>query len=66
MQTYVFECSSCLYTFEVKQNINSEHEADCPDCGEPAKRVYSVPEVRYDFPSLDATAIMNREGKWNY
>ena len=41
--TYEFLCPSCGYEFEVKQPMLTEHEALCPVCRNPARRVYSPP-----------------------
>ena len=42
---YVFHCPACGKRFEVMQAMNDVHEADCPDCGTKAKRVF--------FPTAD-------------
>lgn len=38
---YEFKCSE-HGTFEINQSILAEHRANCPLCGQPAQRVYSL------------------------
>ena len=44
---YQFKCKECEeqgkpLIFEVSQPIEAEHEANCPECGKPAQRLYSL------------------------
>jgi len=67
MITYVFECTSCNHRFEERQGMFEERKANCPKCGARAEfRPSWTGQLLFNFPSLDATEIMNREGKWNY
>ena len=34
--------------FEVSQPITAEHVANCPECGEPAQRVFTMPAWIWD------------------
>ena len=43
---YDYECQTCHHGFELKQSFTSEPVADCPVCGNTARRViHSVPVV---------------------
>jgi len=42
MPTYEYLCASCNHRFERFQSITDESHANCPSCGEPAKRLISV------------------------
>lgn len=64
---YLYECQQCLHRFEVKQAMLAERKANCPQCGSDAKFIPCwTGSILFNFPSLDATDIMRREGKWNY
>ena len=42
-------------------------EANCPDCGCSSNFIPCWRgSLMFDFPTIDAQMIMNREGKWNY
>jgi len=41
---YEFRCLKCHKGFEVNQPLLAEHKANCPDCGRPAQRIYSLLE----------------------
>ena len=53
--TYVFRCPT-HGKFEVKQRIHQTHEAICPICSEPTRRVYT-PLIHY-WPDV----LWNRDG----
>lgn len=40
--TYEFSC--CGEVFEIRQPMLEEHKADCPKCGKPAQRMFSMTE----------------------
>ena len=51
---YKFRCMDSLCdegTFDVKQEMNEEHHADCPKCHYPAQRVYSP--IPFQFGKVD-------------
>jgi len=46
MPTYEYECDSCKFRFERKQNFDEEPVAMCPKCGGKSRRViHSVPVI---------------------
>jgi len=64
---YSYQCPDCGHRFDVKQRMLEERKATCPECGAQAEfRPCWDGGILFDFPTLDATEIMNREGKWNY
>lgn len=42
MPIYEYVCDSCQHRFQKLQPMSANGEAPCPDCGKPAKRVFSV------------------------
>jgi putative FmdB family regulatory protein len=42
MPTYDYRCPKCGNEFEVFQSISAPPNANCPVCGEPAKRMIST------------------------
>ena len=55
--TYEYQCSA-HGTFERVEPMTVEHKADCPHCGQPAKRLYHPFMVRYAYP------IFNEDGSY--
>lgn len=49
MMIYQFRCKE-HGLFEVQQPMDSNHKADCPECGQPAQRIYSPPKWYWDNP----------------
>ncbi len=41
MPTYEFKCSECDTVFELRRRIGDLKGAVCPECGAPAKRIFS-------------------------
>lgn len=46
MSTYLFECNQCHEVIETVESADRPHEATCPKCNIPAKRVYTTPQVK--------------------
>ena len=42
MPIYEYECTSCKYRFEKRQNINDKPIEICPQCQEKVRKVISV------------------------
>ncbi len=38
---YLFRCNS-HGNFDVMQDMDDKHEANCPECGEPMRRIYTA------------------------
>lgn len=45
MPRYDYECRTCHHLFELKQSFDSEPVATCPECGDDARRKFSVVPV---------------------
>lgn len=56
---YEFECP-VHGRFEVNQPIMAEHKANCPKCGQPAKRVYFPSAWLWTHPQT----TFNRDGSY--
>ena len=41
MPVYEYECDTCKKTFEVRQSMADKPLADCPDCGQPVRKIIS-------------------------
>ena len=37
---YQFKCLSCKIEYKVTQPIHQEHQANCPQCNRPGRRIY--------------------------
>lgn len=42
MPTYEYKCEKCGHEFEEFQSITAEAKANCPECGNEAKRMISL------------------------
>jgi putative FmdB family regulatory protein len=40
MPIYEYECATCGCHFELKQSYSEESKADCPECGDAARRCF--------------------------
>jgi len=40
MPIYEYECPECSHRFEKRQSFHDEPKADCPECKNPARRVF--------------------------
>jgi putative FmdB family regulatory protein len=40
MPTYTYACNSCGNRFDIFQKFSDEPVRDCPDCGEPVRKVF--------------------------
>jgi len=49
MNIYEFKCDKCRKTFEQFQEINADHAAECPRCGQPARRLYQATPHSFTF-----------------
>lgn len=47
MPAYDYKCPRCEDIFEVTRSANSEEQVCCPDCGVPAKRVFTPIGVHF-------------------
>lgn len=45
---YEYQCPTCKKTYEVWQGINDNHAYICKDCWVDCKRVFSVPQPKYN------------------
>lgn len=41
MPSYDYRCTSCNNEFELTHGMREKVDANCPDCGAPAKKVFS-------------------------
>jgi putative FmdB family regulatory protein len=48
MPTYGYRCSSCGTEFDVRQRMSDEAGASCPQCGQPAKRLFFAPAIVFN------------------
>lgn len=46
MPIYLFKCGLCQEIIEDLQNMDDEHVALCPKCGQHATRVFTTPEAK--------------------
>jgi putative FmdB family regulatory protein len=46
---YEFHCDECDFSFDQMQGMFEEHEADCPKCGGPARRVFNGQRFKIDW-----------------
>ncbi|OGR94787.1 MAG: hypothetical protein A2902_01615 [Elusimicrobia bacterium RIFCSPLOWO2_01_FULL_64_13] len=58
MPSFDLRCETCAHVFEVFRSFaeGPPHELPCPQCGKPAKREWTLPEVFVSNPI---------EGRWN-
>lgn len=47
MPTYDYRCTACETRFEVTRPMGSTAEETCPDCGAPAKRLFTAVGVAF-------------------
>jgi putative FmdB family regulatory protein len=45
MPIYEYECGRCGHRFEVKQGFKDKPQAKCPECKEPARRVFQATPI---------------------
>ena len=46
MPVYLYECADCYEVIEEVQGVNDKHVAYCPKCSQPAKRIFTAPQVK--------------------
>lgn len=62
MPNYDFSCETCG-VFEQRLRLDEAGEASpCPNCGEPSRRVYSMPAVSSTSGSRKKAQILNEKG----
>lgn len=54
MPLYSFRCLVHDKTFDIYQTMDERHEANCPECGNPMKRIYT-PSYIPSHPKLGIT-----------
>jgi putative FmdB family regulatory protein len=47
MPAYDYRCTACEATFEVTRSMGQTADECCPDCGAPAKKVFSPVGVSF-------------------
>ena len=57
LMLYEFLCGHCG-KFDVRQSLDSEHKADCPQCGGPGQRIYS------SFQWMWANSVFRKDGSY--
>lgn len=47
MPLYDYSCTKCGHTVEVRHGFDESHDAPCPQCGAPMRRVFSAAPVLF-------------------
>ncbi|MFC2008769.1 FmdB family zinc ribbon protein [Chloroflexota bacterium] len=55
MPTYSYKCEKCKHEFDVRQSFKDKPVAECPECGEEARRVFCPVPIVFKGPGFYTT-----------